>query len=293
MTKRYFDALIGESPVSTVDIDAVIARERRGGRQRRAAVGVMAAVTVVVVLVGVRMVIAAPTWRGAALPAAPSTTPAPVSPPSTIEPSGPTGTGSPPTGPRSIPRDRKTVQMVADRLTDAMRQAVRRAAPNAELYSIGSSLPFQMFADLLMPTDVRPDPYYTGDAIVRNGGRAGRVIITVSDSDPLAQIPEPGSQCIPLPDHPCPVKSGRGSHGERYAGFRRTVPMGTFLPDAPNFEMSESWALVRHADGTVVYVMANNMVFTGDNRLAPGSHDPALTVDQVVAIALDPALTPY
>ena len=62
------------------------------------------------------------------------------------------------------------------------------------------------------------------------------------------------------------------------------------MSDKPDFEVRENWVDLRRADGTVVYAMANNMVFTSDLRLAAGSTQPALTVDQLIAVALDPGL---
>ena len=237
MTRQIFDAMIGTSPVSTVDVDAVIARERTARRRRRTGAVVVCTAAVFALLVGSQLL---------------------------LRPRRGTGCGA------SWPI------------------AVRKAVPGAEMFGGGSSRPFDI--DRLAGGTASPGSSgggYSGQAVVRAGGRAGRVVVTVYQGGG-PDIPAPG-ECTPIPGHPCATKAGAGPRGERYAAYQRVVGKG-IVSDKPDFEVRENWVDLRRADGTVVYAMANNMVFTSDLRLAAGSTQPALTVDQLIAVALDPGL---
>jgi hypothetical protein len=283
MTRQMFDEMIGTSPVSTVDIDAVIARERRALRGRRTAVVLACTVAVATLLIGGRLVVAGGSQRPVAGPG--------TVPPTTMRSAATTGPAT--TGPATTGRATPTGAPVppADRLSDAMRGAVRNAVPSAEAFNIGSTRPFE--AEAL----TTGDGGYSGQAVVRVAGRAGRVVITVYRGQG-PDIPPPG-ECTAIPGHPCPTKAGTGPNGEKYAGYQRVVgkPTGSPTPaptgivaGSPDFEVRENSVDLKRPDGTVVAVMANNMVFTSDLRLAPGSAQPALTVDQLIAVALDPGL---
>jgi hypothetical protein len=282
MTRQMFDAMIGTSPVSTVDIDAVIARERAARRRRRTGAVVVCTAAVFALLVGSQLLLRPQRQvPGITIRPSPSAAPSPgaASPPTAL----PSATGgTTPAGPTTPAGD------PAVRIGDAMREAVRKAVPGAEMIGVGSSRPFDI--DRLAGGTASPGSGgggYSGQAVVRASGRAGRVVVTVYQGGG-PDIPAPG-ECTPIPGHPCATKAGAGPRGERYAAYQRVVGKG-IVSDKPDFEVRENWVDLRRADGTVVYAMANNMVFTSDLRLAAGSTQPALTVDQLIAVALDPGL---
>ena len=133
-----------------------------------------------------------------------------------------------------------------------MRGAVQNAVPGAELFGIGSSRPFDI--DRLANGTASPGGGgggYSGQAVVRAGSRAGRVVITVYRGDG-PQIPAAGGDdCASIPGHPCPVKAGTGPDGERYAGYQRVIGKGV-IPGKPDFQATGNWVDLRRPDGTVV-----------------------------------------
>lgn len=101
MTQQLFEEMIGDPPPSTVDVETVIGKERRAGRQRRTVAVVAAATVVVGLLTGSRAILAGP---GGTAPYA-----------------GPAATST--NGTAATER----------RLTLAVRQAVLRVVPQAQL----------------------------------------------------------------------------------------------------------------------------------------------------------------
>jgi hypothetical protein len=301
MTRQYFDELIGDPPVSTVDIDGVIAAQRGGQRRRRAGVAVAVSATVLSVTLGVGVALGVPPIGGPL--AGPSGTPTPTrtptrTPTSSVPAPDEESPSQPPQATGSAParRGSESNEDVQRRLSEAMRAAVLRVAPNAETWGFGSSLAFQFDAGngSWTPgpgrTQPRADSFSTL-TVLRVGALAGRLDAAVM-VHPAWSVPEPGKGCFDLPNEPCPVKSGYGPGGSRYAGYHRLLPEAMLGPPNEKFQVVNDWAQVIHADGTAVYVSVYNFVFAANGGLAPGSTKPPLTIDQLIAVAVDPALYP-
>src|SRR2546421_10115121 len=111
MTRQLFDTMIGTSPVSTVDVDAVIARERRARLLRRTAVVVACSAGVFALLMGGQAVLRPPALPGVIVGppshrAVPSASPSPA-------PGSPSTTGSPTATRRPTPTRDPAVRLGA------------------------------------------------------------------------------------------------------------------------------------------------------------------------------------
>jgi hypothetical protein len=156
MTQQLFEDMIGSPPPSTVDVEAIIATQRRQRRWRTAAAGGAVAAAIVGLLVGFGAIAADNTSTAPPVPGAP-----------------------PSSGPAPGREDTATTE---HRLTEALRQAVRREAPAAELSELEGGDPGDPFTVVhrecgsANPPRSMPVAYFA-DAGVRVGKHAG--ILTV------------------------------------------------------------------------------------------------------------------
>jgi len=228
MMQQLFDELTTNAPPSTVDIDAIVARERRAMRRRRiAGTGATAlAVAVLGLLIQVD-------------PRPPEAPPAAESTPSV-----------------------ETVQDTASRLTDALRYAVSREAPTAELSSVdgGAGAPLEVSYQVCGAAEPpRTLPMaYMASARVRVDDRDAVLVFEAG-----ARVAD--AFCAKTVSIP-PGTESPGPAGERV--FTRLTPDG-----------SKASVFVARPDGTFVHLYLHR---------AEGQIP--LTVAQLTAIAVDRAL---
>lgn len=282
MSREQFDAAIGVVPVSTVDVEAVLDRERR--RARVAIPGMTAGAAVAAVVVGAAFVFAPGEPAKVLVPAnTPSASPDPCA-----------ATPFPPQTGAPIP---EKTDVAANRLTGVLTAAVQqKVAHGTELQPhAGGEYPkgkqhgpltfFHVFS-----ARVRHDGYCSGGedyfmaaATTVDGSRKGNVWAVVTR---LGGIATPATECGDPPENmqqACERKAG--PHGETVVEETLSSP-GQATSNRTN---------VTKPDGTGVMVEAQN-VADDAKKQHPGGPDmpaPPLSLAQLTDIALDPGLTLY
>ncbi len=265
-----FETVIGVEPPRRLDVDEMMRRSRRRLARRRAAGVVAASLAVVVVAVGVtavtgRLSLGQERIGDEPIPTAtaPSPTPAPIP-----------SVGPQPTEPASA---------AANRLQAAMRTAVEKLHPSGRLLpyeSVGSE-PFQV------PPSGRGEPIlpYRGYASVQIDGRAGHPILSI-EIGVIGSVVRP--TCTGKPD----CVESTGPHGERIVAITETITKDSddsraqLIQDVNGY-LHVIW--VEHPDGDYVKVEHSNFPEGGDSPF----QSTLLGPDELVQIALDPALTLY
>jgi hypothetical protein len=301
--RTQLDQEIGDAPPSRLDIDAVIGRERRRARRLRAGAGGAAAMAVAGLVAGVVGLtsVTAGTADGGADPAA-SAGAAPQDRPGQSCPSGRPAAVPPPDvaeGRVAAQVDRVGMLWVharagarqeplpvgaGPRLTIALRAAVRAAAGTPRLTgSEWGSVP-QPLVFNAGPCDRLYPGQYLATATVRNatGARIGDLSVGLSYNF-VSPEPKSGARAAcdwpkaawDKPDLACVERTG--PRGETVvAATWRGKRLGEPLPGATEHDIT-----VVRGDGTVVQVTAGG---AGSRTSAP------FTVDQLIAIGLDPGL---
>jgi hypothetical protein len=258
------DGAIGGSPPSTVDIDRVVAAGRRGVRVRAAGALAGAALLVAAVLVGgalggvVTVAGRGPgpaAEAGASAAAAARTRPAPT----TAAP----GRGGPAAGTHSVVPPLRRQLLI--QFTAVLREDLIRFAPETDLKDqpAGTGLP---------AFDYSPDTGYLANVSLRDGTRAGSLLIRVGSIESVACGPagQSGGSC----------HQERGQRGERI--YRWT---GSTKDAAPALTYN---VVVQHTDGTQVGLY----MYSSDHRVdLAGRLAPPLSLDQLVEIGCDPRLS--
>jgi hypothetical protein len=275
-----FDRAIGRTSPSTVDIDRVIARERRRSWLRASPV-VMAAVAIVAISVG------AVTFSSPGeVPSAPATLPSSPSPSTqTYCP------GNTPTAPQ-LPVN---IEDVATRLSGVLERAVLdRAAAGTKLApNLAAEYPEGTMHEPLVyyhvSTQAKPhdhgcsggSDHLEARATLINGSETGSVWSVIGR---LGGDVTPAKECRPVTEpqtqESCTPSSG--PNGETIVA--RTSARGavkTYRVD------------VTKTDGTGVTVVAENVRTDGKRDTVPTSTAPPLTIAQLTEIAIDPAMTLY
>jgi hypothetical protein len=284
MSREQFDAAIGVVPPSTVDVEAVLDRERRRARVRRVANPWTAAGA------GVAAVAA-----GAVLVLAPSG-PAP----SVVQP----GAAPPPPSsdacrlaprPTTAPLKEKAT-VVADRLTTVLTDAVRQRL------AAGTTLGVHTMGQYPKGTQHGPLAFYhVFSALVAHGGgecsggedyfmaaasttektHKGSVWAVVTR---LGGNASPETECGPPPDDmQGSCRRRTGPHGETIVEQTLTTPGGPTV-DRVN---------VTKPDGTGIIVEAQNTARDAKLGDAPDMPSPPLSLAQLSEVALEPGLTLY
>jgi hypothetical protein len=289
VSKELFDEAIGAVPPSTVDVDAVLDRERRRARVRRVAnPWTAAAAGVAAVAVGAALVFVPGGTGGtggtAVAPGANGTPSAPPSPESC-------GFDPRPTGPPLS----QNPAVVAGRLTPVLKAAVQqRVAAGTQLtahaegeYPRGTQhgpLTFYHVFSTPVPKDGAcsgGEDYFMAAATTADGPRRGNVWAMVTR---LGSVNGPPTECDNPPDGmtgSCNRKTG--PHGE-------VVVESTFTsPGGPTVERSN----VTKPDGTGVIVEAQNVAGSAKQDGEPEMPAPPLSLAQLTEVALDPGLTLY
>ncbi|TQM83044.1 hypothetical protein FHX81_5457 [Saccharothrix saharensis] len=298
MDKHLFDDAIGEVPPSTVDVDAVIVRGRRAVRLRRVANPAVAAGVAVVALTGA----VAYTLTGGSGGAAPvggssGTT-------SAVSPSPTTPAGSKVSTPSVITVDDKvpppqcggrleSAAEAAARLTLAATNAVKAQRPDLDLsanpagdYPAGTPhgpLDFHQ----VNPTDPTAElsicdtaATFEAWATTTAADGTGNIFFLMSPTwydglGPMCDYPGLGTRLS------CVAETG--PKGEEV--IKQTADMGNGI--------TMNQVLVHRTDGTRLLVQSENVDTTGKSGNASTTPQPPLTLDQLVAISVDPALTMF
>jgi hypothetical protein len=288
MSKDQFDAAIGAVPPSTVDVEAVLDRERRRAWVHRVANPWTAVgAGVAAVAVGAVVVLSpADPGPGRVSPGAAGTPSAPAS----SDPCGhlpyPSQTGAP------IP---ESATVAAGRLTAVVTAAVRQRLVAGTALSINSQgqypkgtqygpLTFYHVFSALVPHDggcSGGEDYFSAAATTAEGPRRGNVWAVVTR---LGGNATPATECSPPPDRAqgsCHRKTG--PHGE-------TIVEQTFtLLGGPTVNRTN----VAKPDGTGVIVEAQNVADDAKRSATPDMPSPPLSLAQLTEVALDPGLTLY
>lgn len=296
MEKQHFDDAIGAAPPSTVDVDAVIARQRRAAWTRRAVgQGGAAAAGVVAVTFGVV----------AALPAGSGDTPTGAGPGVLVQAttSVPTSTSSAPTGPPSpctegtptAPPAPEQPATAAARLRSVLTAAVQRQLPGSELvanpvsrYGGRSYGPLEFFHVLEQGVDLGngsckvPADYFLARANVSDAAGTGNISAMVAR---LSRTGGPSTTC------PEPGVAPEQSACDQHAGPNGEIIVAStlHLEGGPTVHRVE----VTKTDGTGLILMAENVANDGKEGGPPQRATPPLTHEQLIAIALDLGMTLY
>ncbi|KOX19194.1 hypothetical protein ADK67_34145 [Saccharothrix sp. NRRL B-16348] len=289
MDKQLFDDAIGEVPPSTVDVDAVIVRGRRAARLRRVTHPTVAAGVAVVLLTGVVAYSMTPADdRDVTVGTAP-----PSSRPSTAHPSGPdpadtvTSIPTPVLPPRCEEGDLDTVAEAAVRLTQAATNAVREQRPDVQLVANATFPAGTPRGPLEFYQTVEPAYPDVSVCDVRATLHAWATARTPLGDGNIGFETSPAF--FPTLNPPCKAKDTpdridcaelTGPHGEK------------ILTEAFEYERGTRKHQVRiiRADGTSLRIHSENVATTGGSD-GPTTPAPPFTVEQLIAIGADPALT--
>jgi hypothetical protein len=307
MDKQLFDDAIGEVPPSTVDVDAAIARGRRAARVHRVANPAVAAGVAVALLTGV---VAYSMTRGddggvpvGTAPPTSSTAP-PSSAPSTSQPSGPdpadTAPPSSPVPPVADPvpppqceeGDLEPAGEAAARLSQAAMKIVRDQRPEVRLVA-------NAMGDYPVGTPRGPLEFYQ-----TVGVEPGHPEVSICDT--RARFEAWATARTPLGDgnigfsiSPAffstlsPACDEEGYY-ERIHCAEETGPHGEkILVEAFEFEggTRQHQVQIIRADGTRLRIQSENVATMSKGSDGPTASAPPFTVEQLIAIGTDPALT--
>lgn len=292
MDKQLFDNAIGATPPSTVDVDAVIASQRRAARVRRVAgPGVVAVAAVVAVTFGATYALSGAGSTGD--PAAPGgPPPSAASAQDRAEPAEPT-CGPPPTEP---------IEDAEARLTAVLTSAVEPLLPaDATLephpgarYSATSSDghgPLEVYH--VLPEDGDDSNLGTPDcdliedmflhyATVVDPAGTGSIHGILMRLAPNSVATVCAGPEVDPNEVACDVSTG--PNGERVVASTSVLQQG----GTTSYRVD-----VAKRDGTAVILSADNSVLGGKASSPPERPEPPLTMAQLVGIALDPGLTLY
>lgn len=297
MHRKLFDDAIGPVPPSTVDVDAVVARQRRAAVIRRVAgPGFAAAAGVVAVTFGIA--VALPGGTGGTGGLVPGAGPG-TSPPTTTEQAPSSSAPSCGASGRPVTED---PAVAAARLTEVMTAAVRARLPDAQLAGDPTANtpddrqygPLEFFSGRAMGVGTAcPNvlDWFRASAIVAGTVGPGDIsafIGRVDDPDgPHKECEDRPSGGPENPEVTCGQQAG--PNGEQIVVYTTIEPR--LHPTGPRVKIHE--VHVAKPDGTGVVLYSKNTA--GQPKLAaqPERETPPLTHEQLIAIALVPGLTLY
>lgn len=281
MNQQLFDEVVGAPPPSTVDVAAIVKRERRRGAVLRVGT-TMAAVLVLAVSAGVTVSIAARPGGTA-------------QPPSTTD-----------TGFQLLADDRESAQATAQRLREALDHALKRAAPGAQWVSSNryenpapDGQPPNLFA---ADAPKEAQQMFNGGTGVAAEGRKGTLALDIVNFGPGAPCDTADPKCgaeNALPSHEDNKRhmflSCRGATGctERIGPNGEQMVVATDSTKLQQF--SGPWSFTSYdvrvelPDARTLSLTVTNEFGVGNQESSLQQQDPPLTVDQVTAIALDVA----
>ncbi|MEV5715898.1 hypothetical protein AB0L41_18530 [Amycolatopsis mediterranei] len=283
MSRKQFDTAIGVIPPSTVDVEAVLDRERRRARVRGVANPWTAAGAGVAAVAAGAVFVLAPGGPGPSVVQPGAAAPPPSSDPCRL---APRPTGAP-------LREKTTV--VADRLTTVLTDAVKRqvaAGTTLGVHTLGQypkgtqhgPLAFyHVFSALVAKDGVCSggEDYFMAAASTAEKAHKGNVWAIVTR---LGGNASPQTECTPPP-----AKAEGSCH-------RRTGPHGeTIVEETFTFGKGPTVNRVNvvKPDGTGLIVEAQNTARDAKLGDAPDMPSPPLSLGQLAEVALDPGLTLY
>ncbi|MCR6489365.1 hypothetical protein M8542_41770 [Amycolatopsis sp. OK19-0408] len=283
MSREQFDAAIGTAPASTVDVEAVLDRERRRARVRRVANPWTA------VGAGVAAVAAGAAFVFA--PGEPAATLVPGNPPSAPPSPDPCGLVMPQTG-APIPEKADTA---ANRLSGVLTAAVQQRV------AAGTTL--QPHAQGEYPKGTPHGPlafFHVFSAQVRNGstcsGGEDYFMAAATTAGPAGKgnvwaiATRLGGNATPATECTDPPEGTQGSCDRTTGPHGETVVALTF--SSPG-QATVNQVNVVKPDGTGVIVEAENIASSAKQPLPPDMPSPPLSLAQLTEVALDPGLTLY
>lgn len=293
MDKQLFDLAIGEAPPSTVDVDDVVARERRMVWVYRAANPWTGTATAVVVLAVGIAVFLAPGMSGGYIAPAASGTPSQV--PVTTPTPTPTGCGG---AVITAPPTSEAPSAAVARLTTVLKEAVlHHSAPGTTLeanaraeYPKGTPHGPLEFFHVSSQVTHHPnggcgggEDYFSGMATTALAAQKGNVRAVIGR---LGGNASPSTECGQPPvdmQETCVSETGAGGETVVKTTMSRTGGGG---PTIHRVDVAKT-------DGTGVILYAENVDTDAKYGGQPTSPAPPLTLDQLAAIALDPKVTLY
>lgn len=318
--KAYFDDQIGLVPPPTIDVDQVIARQRRRMRLQRiglSAGGGLAALAAVAVVFAV--VPAGDAGEESA--AGNSASPANQEQSATPAPSTPRGTD--PSRPWGIPTEEP--KQAEARLANSLRELVAAQAPTAQITGIGGQHPFQFTherswipdkralasqssgtAKLTSPEGAEPDSQadsYTATANLTDQAGTSNAWINISSTKEartfksVLSCPRPGKEFV---ESLAACESTKGPHGELImtwtlvSGYDGQVANSRSAASIPldGSKHVVYQLFITRTDGAMVSFYLSNNANDG-KRVSIDRNAPALTYDQMIKIGTDPKLTLY
>jgi hypothetical protein len=283
MNKQAFDDAIGEAPPSTIDMDAVITRGRRAARIRRVANPVVAAGIAVVVASGA---IAFTMMQGGGestqvggQPTSSTEKPT-IAPPVRATPPA----SSPPEG--CARPDLESADQVIARLTPVVKDAVQAQqpdlgfVPNTTEGTAGRHGALE-FGYYLLNGDGASNPpvchKHAGfEARATTEGAEGKGNVTVVVQ---AFYFNPSGFCAEVKDTYC--EEVTGPNGEIVVKFTSQQENGVIA----------NQVYVLRPDGTLVFLVSENVATSAESGDAPTSAKPPLDYEQLVAIGTDQRMT--
>jgi hypothetical protein len=306
MDRQVFDDAIGASPKSTVDVEAIIARERRAGRYRWVAnPGVAAGGAVLAVVFGVAVAVlpgqAGDSGGTIASPRSSSST----APPSTISPpcAAVTRIRQPPTAPNTS----ESPTTAATRLTGVLAALIHAHSPDLRLTdrswvqnephgplsfqhvfsaltqvapnTPGAQVSLAPAANTVPPaiTCAGPADYFIAYANATDGMGTGSLLVTVArrggSNEPITDCTKLSGNCI----------RSNGLNGEVIVTVTESLPTGG----------KSNSVSVSKPDGTAVSLSADNVPDSLKSANPASRPLPPLTLGQLTQIALDPGMTLY
>lgn len=286
MTRQLFDEIIGTPPRSTVDVGAIVRRERRG-RATRGAGGVLAVV----------LVLAAPIALLATVQESPRVTP-PVA--------GSPGTGPATGGPaadvtfRLVADDQEAARDTAARLRAALGDALRQTVPAATWVRSGAFGPPSPDGEppnlVGFGGGANDEEMFSGGTGVRNGGRLGGLSLAIVHF--VAKSAPPCDNSEPKCAAERKLSPGEGFRKKRAAvlgcvdepqcvqrtstgGLAMTVRTGRAPKTGGVFHAVH----VDLPDGRMLEVQVTNEHHPVGGSIAVQQPEPPLTADELAAVA--------
>lgn len=265
--KTHFDEAIGAVPASTLDVDMLIARGRRGTAYRRmgmsaAGLGVVAAVVTVALSAGVLDGIVArgrpaPVGGPAASASSPAARPSPTTAPSRIAPGEP-------------------VKRIEARLSRGLHEVVAEQLAGRPYGMPTRPEPFRVkhvrreHGEQIGPGNLGSE-HYEAQTMITLGSVEGRIWFVTGAAASGKDL-----SCEAWSDETCTVRTA--ANGDKVVRIEGRTASG-------NAQSRFLRVYVGKADGTTVMVDANNGMHEG--RIGG---TPVLTMDQLVTIATDARL---
>ncbi|MBE1491839.1 hypothetical protein [Plantactinospora soyae] len=280
MNQQLFDEVVGTPPPSTVDVVAIVARERRRSAVRRIG-GTMAAVLGLAVSAGI---VAAGQH-------------------------GPAGVAPPPVAADNrfqlVANDRDSAQLTAKRLAEALDAALRNAAPDARwirsnIFSDAApdGQPPRLFTDNTLK---QHEQMFSGGTGVLADGRRGMLALHILRFEPVTgkRCDEPkcvAARALPREDPnkkrelflSCRGETGcterTGPNGERMTIRTDFTKLKRFPGPwkAANFQV-----YVELVDGRLLNLVSTNEYGVGERESTLQQQDPPLTSAQLTQMAIE------